>query len=519
MAERFDRVGPDDHDDHDGPGDRPAWAQHACSVRVRLTLAASLVTAVAVALAGWLMIRSVEDTQLGRLRVQAEESVGRAASVLESGGSMDAALAAAPEVSISGSQGACVTSTDVDGQVHKACTNGGSGGSTDMGNGIGGGAEPGGEIVLPPGRMLPIPGPGPGDVPLPGSDDSSASGRVARQTSGISADEIVSQEVEIEGGGIMTVTAVAPSDEVARSVEAVGKALWVLLPSLVGVVALVAWWLAGRALRPVEAIRVEAEEIGGTTIHRRLPEPGTDDEIGRLARTMNAMLDRLEHSARRQRQFVSDASHELRSPVAAIRTDLEVALHEGEQADWPTVASAVLAEEGRLETLLGDLLVLASDDETAAVGTHAAAVDMAQLAADEVARGRRVPVTLDRPPGADDDAFVVDGGTSRLERALANLVDNGARHAASSVRVSVSRVADRVRVVVDDDGPGVPAIDRERIFERFTRLDVSRARDRGGAGLGLAVVRSIVTRHGGYVWADDSPLGGARFTLELPAAR
>ena len=114
---------------------------------------------------------------------------------------------------------------------------------------------------------------------------------------------------------------------------------------------------------------------------------------------------------------------------------------------------------------------------------------------------------------------VVEGGTSRLERALANLVDNGARHAASSVRVSVSREADRVRVVVDDDGPGIPAIDRERIFERFTRLDGSRARDRGGAGLGLAVVRSIVTRHGGYVWADDSPLGGARFTLELPAAR
>jgi signal transduction histidine kinase len=375
----------------------------------------------------------------------------------------------------------------------------------------------------------------------------------------------------------------------------------------------------GRALRPVEAIRLEAESIGGATIHRRLPEPATDDEIGRLARTMNAMLGRLDRSAQRQREFVSDASHELRSPVAAIRTDLEVALHEGDQADWPTVARAVLAEEGRLETLLGDLLVLAADDETAATAGHAM-VDMARLAADEVARGRPVPVDLvidDRPPtgpsptnrrtdhpdhsdadadadhasrtgtggdhrvptrpavadgatnhadadepdadqrthprsivsgdgghgdggGADGvegeggdrpgqdrsgtaalggDELMVEGVAARLERALANLVDNAARHADGRVQVAVRRDDDRVKVYVDDDGPGIPAIDRERIFERFTRLDGSRARGKGGAGLGLAVVRSIATRHGGCVWAGASPLGGARFTLDLPAAR
>jgi len=226
---------------------------------------------------------------------------------------------------------------------------------------------------------------------------------------------------------------------------------------------------------------------------------------------------------------VSDASHELRSPVAAIRTDLEVALHEGGLADWPTVARAVLAEEGRLETLLGDLLVLASDDESAATAPHAATVDMARLAVDEVARGRQVPVLLDLDPDpdvdsdvdpdADHDALIVEGVAARLDRALANLVDNAARHARSEVLVSVSRDRDRVRVTVDDDGPGIPVIDRERIFERFTRLDGSRARDRGGAGLGLAVVRSIATRHSGFVWAGSSPLGGARFTLDLPAAR
>jgi signal transduction histidine kinase len=335
---------------------------------------------------------------------------------------------------------------------------------------------------------------------------------------GVDAGEVVTREVNTDRYGTVTVSAVEPVDEVERSVEAVSDALWVLLPGLVGVVALASWWLAGRALRPVEAIRSEAESISGDTMDRRLPEPPGGDEIGRLARTMNDMLGRLEDSAQRQRQFVSDASHELRSPVAAIRTDLEVALVEGDDADWPTVARAVLSEEARLETLLGDLLVLASDDETSSVGPRASAVDLADLAADEATRGRRVPVRVDRPAGDRADAFVVHGVAARLERALANLVDNAARHASSAVRVSVSRHGDRVRVVVDDDGPGVPAIDRERIFERFTRLDGSRARDRGGAGLGLAVVRSIATRHGGYVWADAGPLGGARFTIELPAA-
>jgi signal transduction histidine kinase len=226
------------------------------------------------------------------------------------------------------------------------------------------------------------------------------------------------------------------------------------------------------------------------------------------------MLGRLEDSAVKQRQFVADASHELKSPVAAIRTDLEVALHEGERADWPTVAQAVLAEESRLETLLGDLLVLASDEE-AGHAVHPSTGDLAPLAEGEAARARRVPVTFDISDG--DASYLVFGNAPRLERVLSNLLDNAARHAEDKVRLTLSNEGGRVRVVVDDDGAGIAPIDRERIFERFTRLDSSRARDRGGAGLGLAVVRSIATRHGGYVWADQSPLGGARFTLELPA--
>jgi signal transduction histidine kinase len=462
-------------------------------VRVRVTVAASLVTAVAVILVGWLLVVSVEDTQLTRVRSRAEDSLEIAVKRLAGGEAIKDALRDLPEtVFVANDQGLCVSSSPVGGGTTLKCTKN----------------RATGELVPPPDQI------GPtmekrlaGDAPGPEEQV-----RIAA-----SGSEVMTKQVETDLYGMVTVTAIAPAGEVASGVDAVGPVIWLLLPSLVGMVALVAWWLAGQALRPVEAIRVEAEEIGGTTMHRRVPEPGSEDEIGRLARTMNAMLERLEDSARRQRQFVSDASHELRSPVAAIRTDLEVALREGAQADWPKVANDVLAEERRLEILLGDLLVLASDDESAAP-THAGAVDLAALATEEAGRGRRVPVTVDLPPGRDPDVYVVAGIASRLERSLTNLVDNACRHAGTAVRVSLSRQGRRVRVTVDDDGPGIAAADRERIFERFTRLDDSRARDQGGAGLGLAVVRSIVTRHGGQVWADESPLGGARFTIELPAA-
>ena len=271
-----------------------------------------------------------------------------------------------------------------------------------------------------------------------------------------------------------------------------------------------------------KAIRSEVAAIGGATMHRRVPAPATDDEIGRLAHTMNAMLGRLEASATRQRQFVSDASHELRSPVTAIRADLEVALSEGDHADWPTVAREVLAEESRLEALLADLLILAATDEGASVPAGAE-VDVAELAQVEAARPHRVPVAAEV-----DDPAPVAGSEGQLARVVTNLVDNAARHASTAVRVSVMPVAVTPapgsggarwwRLTVDDDGPGIPAADRERVFERFTRLDDGRVRDAGGAGLGLAVVRSIVARHGGRVGATGSPLGGARLVVELPAA-
>jgi signal transduction histidine kinase len=273
--------------------------------------------------------------------------------------------------------------------------------------------------------------------------------------------------------------------------------------------------LAGRALRPVEAIRAEVESITGSTLDRRVPVPGSGDEVARLARTMNAMLDRLEDASTRQQRFVADASHELRSPVAAIRTELEVAQRTAGPADWPAVADRLLTEEARLEAVITDLLLLASLDEGAPM-PDTVAVDLAEEAREEARR---------RAPDRDDvvievdapGAVIVRGSRMQLRRAVANLLDNAGRHARTTVRLSVHERGGRVRVLVDDDGPGVPEVERERVFQRFVRLDEHRARGAGGAGLGLSLVRRIAERHHGTARVDTAPLGGARVVLDLPA--
>ena len=291
--------------------------------------------------------------------------------------------------------------------------------------------------------------------------------------------------------------------------------MWFTVPLLIALVGFAVWYLAGRALRPVEAIRAEAEEITGTTIHRRVPEPATDDEVGRLARTMNAMLDRLEESSQRQRRFVSDASHELRSPLASIRANLEVALRNSDRADWPAVAGRALAEDERMENMVTDLLDLARLDETTE-GTPIESlpeVDLDELVLDETVRPHRVPVDTTRV-----SAGRVHGRREQLARVVRNLLDNADRHARSRVALALQNGDGTVELTVDDDGPGIPADDRERVFDRFTRLDDGRARDAGGLGLGLAMVKTIVEGHGGTIEIDDAPLGGARVAVRLPAA-
>jgi signal transduction histidine kinase len=300
--------------------------------------------------------------------------------------------------------------------------------------------------------------------------------------------------------------------EVDDTINSITDALLIGVPALVLLVGALAWTMAGRALRPVEAIRAEAASITHTTIHRRVPVPRTRDEVARLASTMNEMLDRLEDANTRQRRFVSDASHELRSPVASIRTQLEVALLRPQRDDWPQIAERVLAEDARLEEAVADLVELARLDEGATV-TDFAEVDLDEVVFEECRRARRIAVDTSGVSGGR-----VRGRRDALARVVRNLVDNATRHAESRVTVTLQTIEDTVELVVADDGPGIPEADRARVFERFTRLDEGRARDAGGMGLGLAVVKATLERHGGTVTIEDADPHGARFVVRVPAA-
>ena len=321
---------------------------------------------------------------------------------------------------------------------------------------------------------------------------------------------VVWRNVTVSSGQV-TIAIATPLTDVRRSVDTLARSLWVGTPGLILLVGLVVWVLVGRALRPVEAIRARVDAISGTTMDRRVPVPNTDDEVARLARTMTGMLDRLESASARQRAFVSDASHELRSPVSTIRTELEVASADPEQADWPAVAHRTLGETDRLSRLVDDLLALARLDETHGPGRRAP-VDLDDLVLEESTRTHRVPV---RTIGVS--AGRVEGDERQLAQVVRNLVDNAQRHAATQVAVALRREGDELVLVVADDGTGIPEADRERIFDRFTRIDEARGRAAGGAGLGLAVVRRVVEHHGGTVHAEAADLGGARFVVRLPA--
>jgi signal transduction histidine kinase len=342
-----------------------------------------------------------------------------------------------------------------------------------------------------------------------------------------------SAEVEIPAGGpieesgeFLAVATGADTPQgqrtvlVARSTEAVGEAvaavsglLAVGLPLLLAVVGVTTWVVVGRALAPVEAMRAEVDEISAAALHRRVPDPPADDEIGRLARTMNRMLGRLEEAQARQRRLVADASHELRSPVAAIRQHAEVALVHPGRTTTAELASTVLAEDLRLQRLTEDLLLLTRADEQS-LALRRRPVDLDDLVFEEAKRlrdatGLRVDTTA-------VSAGRVAGDADGLRRVLRNLGDNASRHARERLALSVAERDTTVVLAVDDDGPGIPEADRDRVFERFVRLDGARARDDGGSGLGLAIVAELVAAHAGTVVAAASPLGGARVEVTLP---
>jgi signal transduction histidine kinase len=313
-------------------------------------------------------------------------------------------------------------------------------------------------------------------------------------------------------GNRQTVLVARSMTDVTRSVRLLRTTMLVAFPLLVGGLAVVAWRVVGATLRPVEALRQGAEEITGGTRPGQLPVPASQDEIHRLAVTLNDMLDRLAAARARQRAFVADAAHELRSPLANIRTQLEVARRLGERTDWSAVADDLLVDTERLSRLVDDLLLLARTDDAAPGVRPAVPVELGALVRD-VAQRHPVPPVQVAPIGQPLWTY---GAPDELRRVVANLVDNAVRHARTRVVVAVAPDGPYHLVTVTDDGPGIAAADRDRVFDRFTRLDDARARDVGGAGLGLAIVRELVRRHGGAVrLADAAP--GVRAEVRLPA--
>ena len=304
----------------------------------------------------------------------------------------------------------------------------------------------------------------------------------------------------------------APVDDIEESVDALRIGLVVAIPLVVVALASLIWWLVGRTLRPVEAIRRQVADISGRNLNRRVPQPPTDDEIARLARTVNAMLDRIEESSVRQQRFVADASHELRSPLTRIRTELEVDLGHPAAADLAATHRSVLVETEHLQRLVDDLLLLARQ-EANHDDPRAVLLDLDDIVMREARRLREASaITVDT---SGVSAAQVAGDPHELTRALRNLLDNAARHAASRVTLALAEHGDHAVLTVTDDGPGIPPPLRERVFERFVRLDEARTRDDGGTGLGLAITREIVQRHGGTIRIDDHS-DGARFVIELP---
>lgn len=309
---------------------------------------------------------------------------------------------------------------------------------------------------------------------------------------------------------VFVATSLEPVDE---SVDAVRRILVLGLPLLLVFVGATTWVVVGRALRPVEAIRSQVADFSSRDLSRRVPEPNIDDEVGRLATTMNGMLDRLQKFAERQRAFVADASHELQSPIASSRAELEVAVGHPATTDWSATAADLLDDNERMERLVRDLLFLARADDPGAAPSRAP-VDLDDIVRTEVERMRiRARSRIVASPVS---AVEVNGSADQLGRVIRNLLENADRHAESRVTVELHHADGTALIVVADDGAGVPAADQERIFERFTRLDDSRSRATGGAGLGLAIAKEIVEAHRGRILVESGE-GGARFIVRLPA--
>ncbi|WP_181772424.1 sensor histidine kinase [Amycolatopsis pittospori] len=311
------------------------------------------------------------------------------------------------------------------------------------------------------------------------------------------------------GDSKYTIYAASRVDDAGQAaLDSVRMTLFAGVPVIALLIGVIAWLAVRRSLRPVEAIRAEVADIGAHDLSRRVPEPGSRDEIASLAATMNTMLARLDTAVTRQGRFTSDASHELRTPLASLRTQLEVLLAHPNRLDWREACENALLDITRLQDLVADLVLLGKLDN--AEPERLKPVRLSEVVESCLSGRQGVRAEVEGSP-------VVLGNRGRLERLLRNLVDNAQRHTETGVVVSASTVDGFGVLTVTDDGPGIPPEDCERVFDRFVRLDDGRARDEGGAGLGLAIVADIARAHGGTVEIADHE-GGARVVVRLPSA-
>lgn len=317
---------------------------------------------------------------------------------------------------------------------------------------------------------------------------------------------------------------VVVAESLANVERSVNRVLVLLLfagPAALGATALGGWWLARKALLPVERMTSEAEEIGIDRLHERVAVPRARDEIGHLAETLNAMLDRLEQGVRDKHRLIADASHELRTPLAVMRAELDVTLRAGELSpDAREVLESAREEVGRMSRTVDNLLTLAEVDEgrlgliPARLGLREA-IEAAVRPLRPLAEARRLRLEV------DGEACEAQADPQRLHQALTNFIENAIKYAHDGGRVNVTAWSsgDEVGVTVSDDGPGIPDEARTHIFDRFYRVDSARSRESGGSGLGLAICHEIVGAHGGRVWVDSEEGSGSAFSLALPRLR
>jgi signal transduction histidine kinase len=337
---------------------------------------------------------------------------------------------------------------------------------------------------------------------------------VERLPAGDGAYRVLTRRVNGPHGAVVLHVAGA-LDDVQQSSRILAAGLAVSVPAVTVVLAALVWMLVGRTLRPVEALRTEVASINGDDLQRRVLQPTGDDEIARLAGTMNAMLDRVQNAIARQRRFVADASHELRSPLTRIRSELEVDLAHPDTADPTAALRSALEEIGALQRLVEDLLHLARSDAGATV-TRRQAVDLDDIVLRETSRLRasgRVEVD-----STGVSAAQVSADPDQLTRAIRNLTDNAARYAHQLVTLTLAERDHTAVLTVADDGPGIPPDQHDRVFERFTRLDEARSTATGGSGLGLAITLDIIRRHHGTIAIDPHHRPGTRFVVTLPTA-